>query len=62
VDILYKEDLLSDKKLFRSEIEALGTVLIVLKRLQSLFMHAGMKVFPYVLSTEIQNAVIEEAA
>jgi hypothetical protein len=63
VDVLYKEDLQqSGKRLFRSEIEALGTVLIVLKRLQSLFAHAGMKVFPYVLSTEIQNAVIEEAA
>lgn len=63
VDTLYKEDLQQPgKKLFRSEIEALGTVLIVLKRLQGLFKHAGMKVFPYVLSTEIQQAVIEEAA
>ena len=63
VDTLYMEDLQqSGKKLFRSEIEALGTVLIILKRLQSLFKHAGMKVFPYVLSNEIQQAVIEEAA
>jgi|SRR5688572_17236465 len=63
VDTLYTEDLQQPgKKLFSTEIEALGTVLIVLKRLQSLFKHAGMKIFPYVLSTEIQQAVIEEAA
>jgi hypothetical protein len=64
VDTLYTEDQqqVGKKRLFKSEIEALGTVLIVLKRLQSLFKEAGMKVFPYVLSNELQQAVIEEAA
>jgi len=63
VDTLYTEDQqLPGKRLFRSEIEALGTVLIVLKRLQSLGLNAGVEVFPYVLSLELQQAVIEEAA
>jgi hypothetical protein len=63
VDALYTEDQQQPgNRLFRSEIEALGTVLIVLKRLQGLFKYAGMKVFPYVLSNELQQAVIEEAA
>ena len=63
VDTLYSEDEQQvGKRLFRSEIEVLGTVLIVLKRFQSLFTYAGMKIFPYVLSNELQQAVTEEAA
>ena len=62
VDTLYNEDERQPRnRLFRSEIEALGTVLIVLKRFQSLFTYAGMKIFPYVLSNELQQAVTEEA-
>lgn len=63
VDTLYNEDEQQvGNRLFRSEIEVLGTVLIVLKRFQSLFSYAGMKIFPYVLSNELQQAVTEEAA
>jgi hypothetical protein len=63
VDTLYAEDQQqASKRLFRSEIEALETILIVLKRLHILFKYTGMRVFPYVLSNELQQAVIEEAA
>ena len=63
VDVLYQEDEQRiGNRLFRSEIEALGTVLIVLKRFQCLFKYTGMKIFPYILSNEIQQAVIEETA
>lgn len=62
VDTLYTEDeQQTGNRLFHSEIEALGTVLIVLKRFQSLFTYAGMKIFPYVLSHELQQAATEEA-
>ena len=63
VDTLYNEDEQQEgKRLFHSEIEVLGTVLIVLKRFQSLLTYAGMKIFPYVLSNELQQAATEEAA
>jgi hypothetical protein len=63
VDSLYREDEQQvGNRLFRSEIEALGTVLIVLKRFQSLFTYTGINVFPYVLSSELQQAAIEEVA
>lgn len=61
-DSLYKEDKQAGKKLFKSEIDALGIAIIILKRTQELFTRAGMQIFPYILSTELKQAVIEEAA
>ena len=61
-DSLYKEDKQSGVGLFTSEIHALGVALVILKRIEDLFTQAGIQVFPYVLSNEIKQAVIEEAA
>lgn len=60
-DSLYKEDKQTGKGLFKSEIDALGVAIIILRRIQDLFTRAGIHAFPYVLSTELKQAVIEEA-
>ncbi|HEU5291213.1 MAG TPA: hypothetical protein VFU05_11250 [Cyclobacteriaceae bacterium] len=59
VDTLYYEDEQNiGNRLFHSEIETLGTVIIILKRIQNLFTYAGMKIFPTTLSNELQRAVL----
>lgn len=60
-DLLYREDKQTGKGLFKSEIDALGIAIVILKRIQELFTRAGIHAFPYVLSTELKQAVIEEA-
>jgi len=50
------------KHLYRSEVEALATAIVVLKHMQKLFNRAGIEVFPYALTQELHQAVIEEAA
>jgi hypothetical protein len=62
VDALYMEDRQSGQAIFKSEIEVLDSVIKILKGLQDLFTRAGVDVFPYVLSSELYQAVIEEAA
>jgi hypothetical protein len=58
---LYKEDKQAGKKLFKSEIDALGIAIVILKHTQELFTRSGIQPLPYVLSTELKQAVIEEA-
>jgi hypothetical protein len=61
-DSSYLEDQQSGKKLFKSDIDALGSVIIILNRLQGLFKLAGMQALSDVLSSEVKQAAIEEAA
>lgn len=62
VDALYREDQQTGKGLFKSEVETLRIVIVVLRRLRDLFARVGIQAFPYVLSNELHQAVIEEAA
>jgi len=50
------------KHLYRSEVEALTITIVVLKHMQKLFKRTGIEVLPYVLTQELHQAVIEEAA
>lgn len=61
VDTLYEEDQTTGKGLFKTEIEALGIVTVVLRKIEQLFKQAGLYAFNYTLTHELQQAVQEEA-
>lgn len=62
-DNVYKQTLSQEKKLFSTEIEALGTVLLVIKKLDKFFGLLDFNVLRYTITEEIkQAAAMEDAA
>lgn len=62
-DNVYKQTLLYEKRLFSTEIEALNTVLLVIKKLDKFFGLLGCNVLRYTITEEIkQAAAMEDAA
>lgn len=62
-DHVYKQTLTQEKKLFSTEIEALGTVLLVIKKLDKFFGLLGFNVLRYTITEEVkQAAAMEDAA
>src|SRR6188768_985402 len=61
VDTLYEEDQTTGNGLFKTEIEALGLVTVVLRKIEKLFKQAGINAFNYALTHELQQAAQEEA-
>lgn len=61
-DNVYKQTLTQEKKLFSTEIEALGTVLLVIKKLDKFFGLLGFNVLRYTITEEVKQAVMEDAA
>lgn len=62
-DQVYKQTLISQKKLFSSEIDALNTVLRVVKKLDKFFGLLGLNLLRYTITEEIkQAAAMEDAA
>jgi hypothetical protein len=57
VDSLYEEDTHIEQRLFSSELEALSVVIVVLRGIDTLFKKAGIKIFNYTLSRELQQAI-----
>lgn len=62
-DNVYKQALMEDKKLFSTEIEALNTVLLIMKKLDKFFGLFGLNILRYTITEEIkQAAALEDAA
>ncbi|MFN8336111.1 MAG: DUF2267 domain-containing protein [Cyclobacteriaceae bacterium] len=62
-DQVYKETLAREKRLFSSEIDALNTVLRVIKKLDKFFGLLGLNLLRYTMTEEIkQAAAMEDAA
>jgi len=61
-EMLYSEDRQMGVRFFKSELDALHVVLVILRRLQDMFEGVRMEIFPHVLSTEVKQAAMEEAA
>lgn len=57
VDTLYLEDAQGGHGLFKSEIETLRTVTVVLRSIERLFKPVGIQAFNYTLGHELQQAV-----
>ena len=61
-DNVYKQTFLREKKLFSTEIEALNTVLLVIKKLDKFFGLLGLNVLRYTITEEIKHAAAMEDA
>lgn len=61
-DNVYRQTLTQEKKLFSTEIEALGTVLLVIKKLDKFFGLLGFNVLRYTITEEVKQAVAMEDA
>lgn len=62
-DQVYKQTLVQEKRLFSSEIDALNTVLRVIKKLDKFFGLLGLNLIRYTMVEEIrQAAAMEDAA
>lgn len=62
-DNVYKQTLVSEKRLFSTEIEALSSVLLIIKKLDKFFGLLGFNVLHYTITEEIkQAAAMEDAA
>lgn len=62
-DHVYKQTLTYEKRLFSTEIEALNTVLRVIKKLDKFFGLLGLNLLRYTITEEIkQAAAMEDAA
>lgn len=62
-DHVYKQTLIQEKRLFSSEIDALNTVLRVVKKLDKFFGLLGLNLLRYTIAEEIkQAAAMEDAA
>lgn len=62
-DQVYKQTLAREKRLFSSEIDALNTVLRVIKKLDKFFGLLGLNLLRYTMTEEIkQAAAMEDAA
>jgi uncharacterized protein (DUF2267 family) len=61
-DNVYAQTLSQDKKLFSTEIEALNTVLLVIKKLDKFFGLLGFNILRYTMTEEIKQAAAREDA
>jgi uncharacterized protein (DUF2267 family) len=61
-DNVYKQTLSHEKKLFSTEIEALNTVLLVIKKLDKFFGLLGFNILRYTMTEEIKQAAAMENA
>lgn len=61
-DSVYGQTLTQEKKLFSTEVEALGTVLLVIKKLDKFFGLLDFNVLRYTITEEVKQAVMEDAA
>ncbi len=60
VDCVYQEDRRSEDSLFKSEIDTINSVILVLTKLDKFFGILGLNVFRYSLTQELKQAVIED--
>lgn len=60
VDRMFREDQHYGVGLFKSELEVLTIVTVVLSKIQSLFKLAGIQAFSYNLTHELQQAIQEK--
>ncbi len=59
VEKMFREDQLNGEGQFKSELDVLRIVTVVLTKIQSLFKLVGIRAFPYNLTHELQQAVQE---
>jgi len=62
VDNIYQEDKKQKKSLFKSEIDTLNSVLLIISKLDKFFGILGLNVFRYSLTQELKQAVVEETS
>jgi uncharacterized protein (DUF2267 family) len=62
VETLYDQDKQSSGALFSSEVDALNSVIVVLRKLDKFFGIVGLKVLHYPLTQELKQAAMEDAA
>jgi len=62
VDHVYQEDRKQEHSLFKSEIDTLNSVILVISKLDKFFGILGLNVFRYSLTQELKQAVIEDPA
>jgi hypothetical protein len=60
VELLIAEDKQSGTRLFKSEIETLSIVILILRQIQILFEKVGISILPYTMERELQAAMISE--
>jgi uncharacterized protein (DUF2267 family) len=60
VERMYREDQLNGEGQFKSELDVLRIVTVVLSKIQSLFSLVGIRAFPYSLTHELQQAIQEK--
>jgi hypothetical protein len=60
VELLITEDKQSGMRLFKSEIETLSIVILILRQIQILFEKVGISILPYTMERELQAAMISE--
>jgi hypothetical protein len=60
VELLIAEDKQSGMRLFKSEIETLSIVILILRQIQILFEKVGISILPYTMERELQAAMISE--
>lgn len=61
-DNVYKQAISQEKRLFSTEIEALNTVLLVIKKLDKFFGLLGLNLLRYTITEEIKQAAAMENA
>lgn len=62
VESLYHQDKQSSGALFSSEVDALNSVIVVLRKLDKFFGIIGLNVLHYPLTQELKQAAVEDAA
>jgi uncharacterized protein (DUF2267 family) len=62
VESLYHQDKQSSGALFSSEVDALNSVIVVLRKLDKFFGIVGLNVLHYPLAQELKQAAVEDAA
>jgi hypothetical protein len=62
VELLIAEDKQSGMRLFKSEIETLSIVILILRQIQILFEKVGISILPYTMERELQAAMISETS
>jgi uncharacterized protein (DUF2267 family) len=62
VESLYHQDKQSSGALFSSEVDALHSVIVVLRKLDKFFGIVGLNVLHYPLAQELKQAAVEDAA
>lgn len=61
VDHVYQEDRKQKNSLFKSEVDTLNSVILVISKLDKFFGILGLNVFRYSLTQELKQAVVQDA-